>query len=65
MSVTRRDLEVAISEAKRFLLAAEVALKQKGEYRSGYVPYGSKAAACKRASMDLTKALAHIRKSNQ
>lgn len=49
------DLDVAIEEAKRFIKKAEAC---KGE---NYVKSGKPAAACKRASMDLSRALADLR----
>jgi len=53
------DLEVAIAEAKRFLAAAEKCKSIQQPCK--WVPAGRDAAACKRASMDLTRALADLR----
>ncbi len=62
-----KTLETAISEAERFTgkarLALHCRLQPKGEanpYGDGYGPHN---AAAKRASMDLTRALAELRKS--
>lgn len=56
----------AIAEAERFIKAA----KKIGVYKcydgmeiKGQAEYGQKAAACKRASMDLTRSLAKMRRS--
>ena len=59
-----KQLEKAVSEAKRFLEAADI-LRKAGVTKYGerkeYWP-GKNAAAVKRASMDLTKALADVRR---
>lgn len=47
---------IAIAEAKRFLLKAEIA-KERGEYTK-------ENAAAKRASMDLSRALSELRKGD-
>ena len=66
--MTPESLRTAIAEAKRFL---KVANKAKGDlvpnvYHPKEKVFGSQSdtAAAKRASMDLTKALAAMRKSS-
>ena len=58
-------LETAIAEAKRFLKAAEAA-RGAPVYESGrkheYIEGGKLTAAAKRASLDLTRALADMRR---
>lgn len=59
----RLELKVdnAIEEAKRFLFVAKKA--QERIDNDQYAKYGSKeTAACKRASMDLTRVLADLRR---
>ena len=62
----RDDLALAIEEAERFIKRGRVALAvpPDPEYPStkAYV-YGPEAAAVKRASMDLTKALPRLRRA--
>ncbi|MDD4390233.1 MAG: hypothetical protein PHW03_05455 [Eubacteriales bacterium] len=56
----------AIKEAERFIQKAKKVKQMtfsNGEKSTVYTEYGSESAACKRASMDLTKALAKMRKS--
>lgn len=54
------DIETAISEARRFIVRAERALNDLNAVE--YAWNGTPAtAACKRASMDLTRALADMR----
>lgn len=56
------NLKVAIREAERFLAAAN-RLREKEGSRSGQFIWGSlESGACRRASMDLTRALANLRK---
>lgn len=55
----KTDVFKAISEAERFIKAAELAIKHE-EVGSAYG--GKYSAACKRASLDLTRALAEMRK---
>ena len=56
-----QDIESAMREAERFLEAAE-AVRQK-VLKDKYAFMGNKeTAACRRASMDLTRALVAIRK---
>ena len=66
MSIRVKTLDAAVAEAKRFLEAASVVKHAAGSteltkgdpwYRSGQY-----CAACKRASMDLSKALVAVRR---
>ena len=67
--MTYETLQIAISEAERFLKTArQVKIKEvTGEGRMAgkkwkqVVDYTKETAACKRSSMDLTRALARIR----
>ena len=59
--MNKRGIEKAIKEARRFIETAEVARKELDANHMYFV--GSKlTAAVKRASMDLTRALAEMRK---
>ncbi|RRJ85924.1 hypothetical protein EG850_11095 [Gulosibacter macacae] len=58
----RSDLEEAVAEARRFLDRAERALSADHDPDYPYL-YGPEAAAVKRASMDLTKALPKLRRT--
>lgn len=59
--ITTEKLNGAISEARRFIENAEAAMKRLSN--DDYAKYGSKeTAAARRASMDLTRALAELRK---
>ena len=66
MSIRVKTLEKAVAEAKRFLEAAEVVKRVAGrtEYVKGDPWYcgGQYCAAAKRASMDLSRALADVRR---
>ena len=66
MSVRVKTLEKAVAEAKRFLEAAAVVKRAAGttEYTKGDPWYcgGQCCAAAKRASMDLSRALADVRR---
>ena len=68
MSIRVKTLEKAVAEAKRFLEAAEVVKRVAGrtEYVKGDPWYcgGQYCAAAKRASMDLSRALADVRRGN-
>ena len=56
--MTQKTLVNAILEAQRFLkIARDVKYDKYG------VEYGKASAACKRASMDLTRALAEMRRA--
>ena len=62
--MTKADLQEALLEAARFARKAEEALKRwHGDERHNYGE-GKFNAAAKRASMDLTRALAKIRRSS-
>ena len=54
-------LDVAISEAKRFLEKARLCKKTECKHEFGSHFDGKEAAAVKRSSMDLTRALADMR----
>ena len=54
-------LQRAILEAKRFIVVAEQVQKGWGEGSNAYCQEGRNAAAAKRSSMDLTRALADMR----
>jgi len=59
-----RKLETAMAEAKRFLAKAKV-LKDRMDGDTSYYWMGTKeSGAVKRSSMDLTRALAELRKPN-
>lgn len=58
----RTDLEAAVVEANRFLERAERALSADHDPRVPWI-YGPEAAAVKRTSMDLTKALPSLRRN--
>jgi hypothetical protein len=63
--VTLKSLESAIAEAERFIVRAKDA-RRLGGIRDGadgqrWVREGQHAAAAKRASLDLTRALAYMR----
>lgn len=60
--MTEDTLKEAIAEAERFLKKAK-AVTPKEIARNGYSP-SVEIAAAKRASMDLTRALARMRKSS-
>ena len=55
MSITKENLSAAVTEAKRFLDAAEKVTEEHLRYG------GATTATCRRASMDLTRALAAMR----
>ncbi len=54
-------VEQAIREARRFIDKANLALQRVG--KSKYFYCGKETAACRRSSMDLTRALADLRRS--
>ncbi len=66
MSIRVKNLDKAVAEAKRFLAAADVVKRCAGsdEYIKGDPFYfgGQHCAAVKRASMDLSRALADVRR---
>ena len=57
----RDNLQLAVEEAERFLARAKRLLSDDKLLDSPYL-YGSDAAAVRRASMDLTKALPNVRR---
>jgi hypothetical protein len=57
-------LNTAILEAERFLKKAKIAKKEIPWSDGGFIYQSRKAAACKRASLDLTMALADLRRSD-
>ena len=61
--MTKRDLETAMDEAERFLSAAN---RLKQEFHIKHIEGGEvskkESAACKRASLDLTRALSALRR---
>jgi|DEB19_MinimDraft_2_1074335.scaffolds.fasta_scaffold33541_3 hypothetical protein len=68
MSMRAKTLDKAISEANRFLAAAEVVKRSAGttEYLKGdpWHEGGQHCAAVKRASMDLSRALVDVRRGS-
>ncbi len=69
MSIRVKTLKAAVAEAKRFIEAAEVVERAAGHSTysnsNGKDPWyngGSLCAAAKRASMDLSRALAGVRR---
>lgn len=59
--MNRANLETAIYEARRFLQKA-VALHKKVPHEGQYYYPSKESSAARRASMDLTRALAELRK---
>lgn len=68
MSLRARTLEKAVAEARRFLEAADTVKRcaETAEYTNGDQRYygGQHCAAAKRASMDLSRALADVRRGD-
>ena len=68
MSLRVKTLDKAVAEAKRFIEAAAVVKRAAGstEYVKGDPWYegGKHCAAAKRASMDLSRVLADVRRGN-
>jgi len=60
--MNKRNLEVAIAEAKRFLQKAEE-LHEKNTHSGQYYYASKETGAARRSSMDLTRALADFRRS--
>jgi len=56
------DLKIAVNEAQRFLAAAREWEKRIKEDRFVLISGSKEGGACKRASLDLTRALANLRK---
>ncbi len=62
--MTSDGIADAIAEARRFLKAAEAALAElDADDSRGYWAGTKISAACRRASMDLTRALARMRRA--
>lgn len=60
-----QTLRQAIKDAKRFLkLANEVLVESESDTSLLFITGSKTTGACKRASMDLTRSLAEMRKSN-
>jgi hypothetical protein len=57
-----QKIENAMNEAYRFLAAADQWKKAEEEKRDGWYSLPKQSGAVKRASMDLTRALAELRK---
>lgn len=55
-------VNAAVVEAKRFLKAAEAFKKAEAEKKAGYYMNPKESGAVRRSSMDLTRALAEMRK---
>lgn len=53
-------MKEAIDEARKFITKSELALKRIGANKYFYV--SKETAACRRASMDLTRSLSELRK---
>ena len=70
--MTRKRLSAAYAAAKRFLAAADVVsgkvptwdVQDKPEWSDQYMSPSKYVAACKRASLDLTRALSDLRRSD-
>lgn len=62
MAMTKLDLFKASTIARRFLAEAEALDKLNSLYNGAYVDQPAEQAAVRRASMDLTRALARLRK---
>lgn len=65
--MTKRDLEAAVDEAERFLKTAREIRVKFGNHLWGVMNVdasisGPVVAACKRASLDLTRALSQLRR---
>lgn len=58
----KSKLETAIAEAERFLKKAKVLQKMVKKNESDYIGYCAETATVRRSSMDLTRALADLRK---
>jgi hypothetical protein len=65
--VTEQSIKQAIAEAERFIRSAKAALADRYDYEAGGhrfhgMTIGAKSGACRRASMDLTRMLADMRR---
>ena len=58
--ITSQSLKEAIAEARRFIVKAESA--ERTVSKTGYIYPSKEIAAAKRASMDLTRSLADLRR---
>jgi len=65
MSIKVKTLDKAVTEAKRFLEAAAAVKSAARIDRWAVYDGGHRTAAVKRASMDLTRALADVRRGRQ
>lgn len=64
MAMTDEELHEAAQVAKRFIARVEELQKIRGERPTSYTPnFPKEQGAVKRASMDLTRALAQLRKT--
>ncbi len=62
--ITTAKLDRVVSEVREFLAACdEVKAELRRDYSKACIPGTAKSAACRRASMDLTRALAQFRSS--
>jgi len=62
--MNKSNIKEARDEAKRFIKACSMALYRLERERRSYFLVGvAESGACRRASMDLTRALAKLRKS--
>ena len=59
--MTRDQINTAMAEARRFIKRADEAVKSMDEYSE--ITGNKHTGACKRASMDLTRALADMRRN--
>jgi hypothetical protein len=60
--VTVEKIEEAVSEARRFIKRDGVAVAKAKQSRYGLTDCGKESGAVKRSSLDLTRALAEMRK---
>lgn len=63
MAITKEKLKHSINEAKRFLERANELLECEEHRHLEYYSYTKQCGAVRRASMDLTRSLAELRKS--
>lgn len=60
--MNQESVNAAVYEAKRFVRAAEAYIKAKRANERTYYTNPKESGACRRASLDLTRALAEMRK---
>ena len=60
--MNRDKLLISIAEAKRFIIKAELAYDRLTTDNMAYICGSKETASAKRASMDLTRSLAELRK---